>query len=148
MVTWASDIAAPVASVTVPKTVASCVCDHAPVEHRADDRASNKHALETDFAAAGKLPTITASDLFLYQVQCTAPCASSSLGRLFCRALVQPEFLGHFHQVCDRVGLHFLHDLASVRLHCFFADAELATDLFVQETRDHQRHDLSFPWSE
>src|ERR1700740_2896109 len=54
------------------------------------------------------------------------------------------ESASHFHQVCNRVGLHLLHHLASVRLHCDLADAELATDLLIQQTGDDQRHDLPF----
>jgi hypothetical protein len=33
-------------------------------------------------------------------------------------------------------------------LHCNLADAELPTDLFIQQTRNHQSHDLLFTRSE
>jgi len=39
---------------------------------------------------------------------------------------------------------HFVHDLASVGRHGDLADAELVTDLFVQQASDHQRHNLIF----
>jgi len=38
---------------------------------------------------------------------------------------------GHFHQVGERVGLHFLHHLASVCLHSDLADAKFPADLFI-----------------
>src|SRR5215471_10661361 len=94
-------------------------------------------ALETHFAVAGKLPTITAMTYFCIRYKARSPAPSSRLGRLLCRALGHPKFLGHFHQICERVGLHFLHHLTSVCLHCDLADAQLAADLLVQQTRDH-----------
>ena len=51
---------------------------------------------------------------------------------------------GHFHEVGERGGLHLSHHVASMSLHRDFADAELATDLLVQQSGDHQRHDLPF----
>ena len=42
------------------------------------------------------------------------------------------ESRGHFDQIGERVGLHLLHHLASVRLHRDLADAEFASDLFIQ----------------
>ena len=38
------------------------------------------------------------------------------------------------HQIRKRVGLHLAHDLTAVRLDGDLADAEFATDLFVQQT--------------
>src|SRR5215469_14997651 len=136
----------------VPKMVASWVWGHAPPENRADDRANSKHALEIRFVAAERLPTITAPTYFCIRYTAPSPPPSSRLGRLFCRALVQPEFLGHFHQICDRVGLHFLRHLASVCLDCFLADAELATDLFsrlalAQEAEMRELRDLRVTYS-
>src|SRR5215467_6617389 len=131
----------------VPKTVASWVWGHALDENKANDRANSMHAVETRFVAAGRLPTIAAATYFCNEYNAPGPVPSARLGRLFCRALVRAEFLGHFHQICDRVGLHLLHHLASVCFDCFLADAEFATHLFVQKAGDHQRHDLSFPWS-
>ena len=43
------------------------------------------------------------------------------------------EAHGHRHQVRKRRGLHLAHDLTSVRLDGDLADAELASDLFVQQ---------------
>jgi hypothetical protein len=54
------------------------------------------------------------------------------------------ETRGHCHQVRKRVGLHLAHDLASVRLHRDLTDAEFAADLFVQQPRNDQCHDLAF----
>src|SRR5215475_1410694 len=45
IVTWAPEMAAPLASVTVPKTVASCVWGHAQAGSKANDRVKSKHAL-------------------------------------------------------------------------------------------------------
>ena len=56
----------------------------------------------------------------------------------------QSETRGHCHQVRKRVGLHLAHDLASVRLNGDLTDAEFAADLFVQQPRNDQCHDLAF----
>lgn len=58
------------------------------------------------------------------------------------------EFRGYPHQVGERVSFHLLHHLTSVRLHRGLTDTQLATDLFIQQTRDDQRHDLPFAGSE
>src|SRR5215510_778458 len=60
------------------------------------------------------------------------------------RHSLQPEPPGHYDQVRKRVGLHLAHDLTSMRLHGDLADPELAGDLFVQQPRDDQCHDLAF----
>ena len=72
--------------------------------------------------------------------QCEGPVAD----RQWVGAGPQPEARGHRHQVRKRVGLHLAHDLASVRLHGDLADAEFATDLFVQQPGNDQCHDLAF----
>jgi len=56
----------------------------------------------------------------------------------------QPESRGHHHEVSKRVGPHLAHDPASVCLHGDLADAEFATDLFIQQPRNDQCHDLAF----
>src|ERR1700683_3277974 len=53
------------------------------------------------------------------------------------------QYRGHVYQVDERAGLHLSHHLAAVCLHRDLADAELATDLFIQFAGDHQIHDLS-----
>jgi hypothetical protein len=60
----------------------------------------------------------------------------------------QAETRGHCHQVGERVGIHFSHHLASVCLHRDLANAELETDLFIQQAADNQRHDLPFAAAE
>ncbi len=45
------------------------------------------------------------------------------------------ESHSHCHQLGERVSLHLLHHLASVRLHLDFADSELETDLFILRLR-------------
>ena len=55
---------------------------------------------------------------------------------------------GNLYQVGERLGLHLLHYLASVCLHGDLTDAELSPDLFVQQTRDDQRHHLPFATGE
>jgi hypothetical protein len=52
------------------------------------------------------------------------------------------ELRCNIHEVGERAGAHLSHHLASVRLHGNLADAELEADLFIQQTADHQRHDL------
>src|SRR5215470_596348 len=54
---------------------------------------------------------------------------------------------GHFHQICYRIGLHLLHHLAAVRFHRALGNAELASDLFIQQTGDDQCYDIPFPRS-
>ena len=44
------------------------------------------------------------------------------------------ESSGHFHQICYGLGFHLLHYLAPVCFHCDLADAELTTDLLIQQT--------------
>ena len=56
----------------------------------------------------------------------------------------EAESLGHFHQLCERVGLHLSHHFASVCLHRDLADAELPADLFIQQAGNHQLHNLVF----
>ena len=57
-------------------------------------------------------------------------------GRLLStRRRCEAEARGHVHQVGERVGLHLAHHPAAVSLHGDLADAELATDLFVQQAR-------------
>ena len=43
-----------------------------------------------------------------------------------------------------RADLHFSHHFASVSLHGDLAEAELASDLSIQQAGDDQRHDLPF----
>src|ERR1700683_3300601 len=50
----------------------------------------------------------------------------------------------HSYKVGKRIGLHLWHPLASVCLHRYLANAELATNLFIQQARNHQRHNLPF----
>ena len=141
----------------MPKTLESCICDHAHAENNADSRANSMNGLyEGHFEPARTLAVITAPVIFVWLRDPRLPhekgrfwfggARQNSLKAL--RRNCDVEFLGHFHQICDRVGLHLLHHLTSVCFDCFFADAELASDLFVQEAGNHQRHDLSFPWSE
>ena len=52
------------------------------------------------------------------------------------------------NQVGERVGLHFSHHFASVCLHRDLADAELETNLFIQQAGYDQIHDLTFASAE
>jgi len=60
------------------------------------------------------------------------------------RRRCEAESRGHSYQVGQRIRLHLFHNLTSVCLHRDLADAELATDLFIQQAGDHQCHDLPF----
>lgn len=42
----------------------------------------------------------------------------------------------HFHQISERVGLHFLHHLAAMGLYSDLADTEFPTNLFVSTMSD------------
>ena len=60
--TWAPGITAPVGSVTVPKTVPSCVWDQLHVETNAKDRAHSKQRLcDKNFVLGRAGATITAA---------------------------------------------------------------------------------------
>src|ERR1044071_902909 len=111
----------------VPKALASWVCGHARAENEARHRDNSRHAVDIHFVASGKIRTMTNMTYRSHEIR---PCGQS-LACSLCRVLGQVELLGHFHQIRERVGLHFLHDLAPVRLYGDLADTELATDLFV-----------------
>src|SRR5579864_1956139 len=63
-------------------------------------------------------------------------------GRVRARRTCKTESCGHCHQIGERVSLHLSHHLTSVCLYRDLADVELATDLFIQQTGNHQRHNL------
>src|SRR6266581_4662405 len=63
-------------------------------------------------------------------------------GRVKARRACKAESHGHCHQISERVSLHLSHHLTSVCLHCNLAYAEFPTDLFIQQTGNHQRHNL------
>ena len=60
--------------------------------------------------------------------------------RLRCRA----EPFGHSHQVGERIGFHLLHHFAPVGFHRNLADAQLPSNLFIQQAGDNQHHNLPF----
>ena len=60
---------------------------------------------------------------------------SESIVRLRCPCNAEPG--GHIHQVGQGFRLHFLHHPASMCLHCDFADAEFATNLFIHQACHH-----------
>jgi len=72
----------------------------------------------------------------------------SSADREVLRRGLGAEFRRHVHQVGEGGSLHLSHHVASMCLHRYLADAELATHLFVQQAGDHQRHDLPFATTE
>ena len=53
------------------------------------------------------------------------------------------QIFSNHHQIGQRFGAHFSHDVASVNLYCPFAYADLACDLLVHKAAGHQRHDLA-----
>ncbi len=63
-------------------------------------------------------------------------------------APVLGDSCGHFYETGKRLGPHFSHDLASMRLYCDLAYPELAADLLIQQTGDDQPHDLLFAVTE
>src|SRR6185437_3711123 len=68
------------------------------------------------------------------------PVAGASGVRRTCEA----ESRGHCYQVGERVGFHLSHHTSAVCLDSDLANAELATDLLMQQAGDHQHHDLPF----
>jgi len=54
---------------------------------------------------------------------------------------------GHSYQRGERIGSHLMHDLPAVRFYRDLTDAEFAADLFVQQTRNDQRHNLALAGS-
>jgi hypothetical protein len=54
----------------------------------------------------------------------------------------------HFHQIGEGLGLHFSHHPASMCFHRNLADADIATDLFVQQDQCHECDDLPFATAE
>src|SRR3954470_15292171 len=54
------------------------------------------------------------------------------------------ESRGHADQRGQRIRLHLAHDLASMRLHGDLADAEFSRNLLIQQSQDHEGHDLTF----
>ena len=61
---------------------------------------------------------------------------------------VRITFRRYHHEIGKRAGVHLLHHPAAMSLHRDLADAEFATDLFVQQAGDYQRHNLPFATSE
>src|ERR1035441_9596589 len=66
-----------------------------------------------------------------------------SWGRLLVLSGRYAESLGHANQVGQRFGLHFSHDLAAVDLDSSLAGAQLSGDLFIEQPRDDELHDLA-----
>src|SRR5438128_1895635 len=64
--------------------------------------------------------------------------------RVRSRRTRKAESRGHCHQIGERVSLHLSHHLTPVGLYRDLADVELATDLFIQQARGYQGHDLPF----
>ena len=60
----------------------------------------------------------------------------------------ETELSGKVHQLGKGTRVHLSHHLASVCLYRDLADAELKTDLFVQQAANDQGHDLPFPTAE
>ncbi len=56
---------------------------------------------------------------------------------------LQAQLRRHVTSSGSESRLHLAHHLAAVRLDRDLADAELAADLLVQPTADHERHDLA-----
>ncbi len=65
IVTWAPGITAPLESVIVPKTVASCVCGHADAENKTDNVTENINDLYREhFVLAKTLSVIVPPIIF------------------------------------------------------------------------------------
>src|SRR5712671_1320625 len=55
---------------------------------------------------------------------------------------VNAQGLGHAHELRQRRGVHFFHDMAAVNLNRNFAQTDFGGDLLVHQTGDDEGHDL------
>ena len=51
-----------------------------------------------------------------------------------CAQRTLAQFFGHPNQFRQRVCPHFLHNLATMNVHCFFADSKFGGNLFVKQS--------------
>src|ERR1700674_3456049 len=56
----------------------------------------------------------------------------------------ESQSIGHPHQVGERAGFHFAHEVAAMDLHGNFADAEIGGDLLVAAAGNDPRPPLLF----
>ena len=52
--------------------------------------------------------------------------------------------ISHPDKVCQRLGLHFSHDVAAMHLYCDLADTQLTGNLLVQEPGGDEPDNLFF----
>src|SRR5258708_19254455 len=60
----------------------------------------------------------------------------------------KPESLGDSHEVSQRFGFHFVHDLGAMNLDRFFTRTQFRRDLLIQQSAGHQREYFPFTWSQ
>src|SRR5262249_10326557 len=68
-------------------------------------------------------------------LSCFNPGALSLCGRY-------PQLFGHPDQVGERFGLHLMHHLTAMNLHCDLACAQLAGDLLVKQPGHNEPHHI------
>src|SRR6476620_1257334 len=56
------------------------------------------------------------------------------------------RFLQHAHELSYRRYAKLLHHMGAMSLDCFFGHPELATYLFVKQSRSNELHHLVFTW--
>jgi hypothetical protein len=54
------------------------------------------------------------------------------------------QALGNPGKISQRVRLHFLHDVTTMKLDCFLSDAHLCGDLFIEHSRNDTPHHFAF----
>jgi Zn-finger in ubiquitin-hydrolases and other protein len=121
-------------------------CDSSPSQHASKHHAATGHPIITSFEPGEHWFYDYRTEQFFGGPKLHAP-QSHPLdqpvpGPLLSLLARESELRCNIHEVGERAGIHLPHHLASVRLHGNLADAELKADLFIQQTADHQRHDL------
>lgn len=61
-------------------------------------------------------------------------------------AVCEAEVIRHPDEIGDGVGAHLPHGLPAMDLYGDFTEADLGSDLFVEEPSRHERHHLAFAW--
>jgi hypothetical protein len=60
----------------------------------------------------------------------------------------KPESLGDSHEVSQRFGFHFVHDLSAMNLYRFFTRTQFRRNLLIQQSAGHKREYFPFARSQ
>ena len=98
------------------------------IGHRIQSAHSKANAPKTIGYAVGKL---LECEVMGWEFRETV--LEESLMRM-CAQRTLAQFFGHPNQFRQRVCPHFLHNLATMNVHCFLADAKFGGNLFVKQS--------------